>query len=77
MTLEGYRFFSLSFSVKGVVPSFRPWLTGAFETLGRDAIVTDGESVLGIPDTEVGESGTLRVVARLSTYEWHQPATLG
>ena len=40
-------------------------------------MVTDGESVLGIPDTEVGEPGTLRVLAILSTYEWHQPATVG
>lgn len=42
--------------------------------MGRDATDTDGESVLGAPDTELGEGGTLRWVARLSTYE--QPARL-
>jgi len=36
---------------------------------------TDGESVLGIPDTERGESGTVRFVARLSTCERHQPVS--
>lgn len=42
--------------------------------MGRDATDTDGDSVLGTPDTELGEGGTLRWVARLSTYE--QPARL-
>jgi len=42
--------------------------------LGRDATATDGDSVLGTPDTELGEGGTLRWVARVSTYE--QPARL-
>ena len=36
---------------------------------------TDGESVLGIPDTERGESGTARLVARLSTCKRHQQAS--
>lgn len=76
-TLEEYKFFSLSFSVKPVAPSFEPGPAGTFETPGRDATVTDGESVLGIPDAERGESGTLRLVTRLSTCERHQPATLG
>jgi len=77
ITLEGYRFFSLSFSVKAAVLSFGPYPAGTFETVGRDVIATDGESVLGIPDTERGESGTVRVVERLSTCKRYQPATLG
>ena len=60
MTLEGYKFFSLSFSVMDVVPSFGPCPAAALETLGRDETDTDGESVLGTPDTEAGEFGTLR-----------------
>ena len=48
---------------------------GTFETAGRDVTATDGESVLGRPDTERGESGTVRVVTRLSTYKRHQQAS--
>ena len=60
MTLEGYKFFSLSLSVMDVVPSFGPCPAATFETLGRDEMDTDGDSVLGTPDTEAGEPGTLR-----------------
>ena len=73
MTLDGYRFFSLSFSVKGAEPSLGPWPAETFEVLGRDVTATEGESVLGIPDTEIGESGTVRLVMRLSTYERCEP----
>ena len=38
-------------------------------------IATDGESVLGIPETERGESGTVRLVERLSTCKRHQPTS--
>ena len=44
--------------------------------MGRDVTATDGDSVLGTPDTEPGEAGTLRWVTRLSTYERQQPAGL-
>ena len=68
-TLEGYKLFSLSLLVKDVAPSLGPWPVGTAETLGRDPTANDGDSVLGIPDTKPGESGTVRVVTRLSTYE--------
>jgi len=76
-TLEGYKFFSLSFSVKPVVASFVPRAAETFGTLGREATANEGDSVLGMPDTELGESGTVRLLIRLSTYERQWPATLG
>ena len=60
MTLEGYKFFSLSFSVKDVVGSFRPCPAERFGTLGREATANDGDSVLEIPYAVDGESGTWR-----------------
>lgn len=71
ITLEGYKFLSLSFSVKDVVPS--PGLSARVSwTVGRDATLSDGEG-LAAP----GESGAPRWLTRLSTFEWKQPATLG
>jgi hypothetical protein len=69
MTLEGYRFFSLSLAVRGEEGSSRLRAAWGFETFGRVTTATDGDSVLGMLDVVAGESGTLRCPIRLSTYE--------